>query len=410
MESLKFLMVTTHYPPFQMGGDAVFVQYLSNELIKAGHQVEIFYNPSVYGIIRGHTTETEEHAPGSAPKRHVFKPRFPNISLLTALSIGYWGTARDRLLSVAKDFRPDIIHWHNTKGFIGVPFSVQGTVALYTAHDYYSVCPRSNLIKPRQRICDNPRMCQVCLAKWHKPPQLWRVGNRRPLRFPNDLRVLCPSEFMANRLRQDRISVYKVLRGFVPDPDRSAITPYLDRNLILFVGIMERRKGPHTLLEAFAKSRGKHGLRLMMIGDGPLKEELRRRAEALGIQDRVSIPGFLPRSGLESALRSARAMVVPSEWPENAPSTALEAFSFAIPVVGTNLGGLPEMLTKDSGSMLVQSGSANDLAEAIEWIWSHPDDCRAMGRMARATYETRFSPGVHVKEYLKIAIEPASHV
>jgi len=407
MESLKFLMVTTHYPPYQMGGDAVFVQYLSNELIKAGHQVEVFYNPSVFGIIRGSTAETEKHAPESAPKRREFKPMFPKISLLNALSVGYWGAARDRLLGVAKDFRPDIVHWHNTKGFIGTPFSVPGAAALYTAHDYYSVCPRSNLIKPRQRICDNPRMCQICLARWLKPPQLWRIGKRRPLRFPDDLKVLCPSEFMANRLRRDGISVHKVLRGFVPDPGRGAITPYLDRDLVLFVGIMEKRKGPHTLLEAFAKSQGNQGFRLMMIGEGPLKEDLRRRAEVLGIQDRVSIPGFLPRSDLESALKSARVMVVPSEWPENAPSNALEAFSFEVPVIGTKLGGLPEMLTKESGSLLVQSGNVDDLAGAIEWTWTHADDCQAIGRMARTIYETRYSPRVHVTEYLKVAKEPA---
>ncbi len=66
METLRFVMVTTHYPPQHVGGDAMMVKHISTELTKRGHEVNIFYDPSVHNIIHGSgrtTMDSNEHTP-----------------------------------------------------------------------------------------------------------------------------------------------------------------------------------------------------------------------------------------------------------------------------------------------------------------------------------------------------------
>jgi len=400
METLRFLMVSTNFPPYNMGGDAIFVGYLSEELARRGHEVHVAYNPSIYGILRGELPKDHEKNPTNSIVRHEYSPVAPHLSLATSLMFGIDSRARRWLTSLESRFSFDVVHWHNTKGFIGRPFAVSGAVSLYTAHDYSAICPRSNLMRPGDRVCELPELCQTCLLRWRKPPQLWRVGRWRVLRFPEGFKILCPSEYIAKRLREDGVPVHKVFCGFVPDPGRASSEATDREDTIVFVGILERRKGPQTLLQAFIDSRREQGFKLALVGEGPLRKNLMERVRSNGLQDRVSVPGFIARSDLKTMLSCSSLMVIPSEWPENAPSTALEAFSFGVPVAGTKEGGLPEILTPESGSILFNAGNAKELGELLVSLWQDRHSLRIRGNMARRIYEERFSPESYIVRYM----------
>jgi glycosyltransferase involved in cell wall biosynthesis len=400
METLRFLMVSTHFPPYKMGGDANLVGYLAEELARRGHDVHVAYNPSVYRILRGALPQGRNEAVPRDVTIHEFVPFAARPNLLLTLTFGMDSHAKNWLESITNRSRFDVVHWHNTKGFVGRPLAVSGSQSLYTAHDYYSVCPRSNLIRPGEQICMNPEFCQFCLARWKKPPQLWRVGGRRVLRLPEGFKVLCPSEYIANRLRVDGIHAHCVLRNFVPDPGGSTSGIDAREDTIVFVGILERRKGAQTLLQAFIESKNDQHFKLVIVGEGPLKNALREKVQSNGVQDRISVPGFLSDEDLAAVLRQASLMVVPSEWPDNAPLTTLEAFSFGVPVLGTKEGGLPEILTPESGSMLFNAGNVRELSGLLVSLWQDKHMLRRMGDMARRIYEERFSPEAHIARYM----------
>lgn len=406
METLKFLMVSTHFPPYQMGGDAIFVGYLADELTRKGHEVHVAYDPSVYGVLRGELPRGQQGTSTGDVVRHEYAHVTGRLNLAMRLTLGIDFRGRRWLESVAEHSHFDVVHWHNTKGFIAKPFAVGGAESLYTAHDYYSVCPRSNLIKPGDRICERPELCQICLLRWKRPPQLWRVGSLRVLKFPGGFKILCPSEYLANRLREDGVPVHRVLRGFVPDPGRAASEAADREDTIVFVGILERRKGPQTLLQAFIDSEKEQGFKLVLVGEGPLRKTLIERVRSSGIRDRVSVPGFIAREDLRATLSRSALLVIPSEWPENAPLTVWEAFSFGVPVAGTKEGGLPEILTPESGSMLFEAGNVQELRGLLVSLWEDRQSLRAGGRMARRTYEERFSPEIHLREYMRTIREP----
>jgi glycosyltransferase involved in cell wall biosynthesis len=404
METLRFLMVSTHFPPQHLGGDAVFVDYLSRELIKRGHEVHVFHSPSSYELLREARPVVPDAENGLT--RHGYSSALGRLYPVLELSFGLRGGASDKLKELARDIKPDVVHWHNTKGFMSRPFTVEGASCLYTAHDYTTVCPRSNLLRPNMRICETPRLCTVCNLRWRKPPQLWRAGkNHRVISIPEEMKVLSLSDFVAERLGRDGIKVHRVIRGFVPDLGDGVGPRTSSRDTIVYLGLLEYHKGVFQLLDAFASTRDKQGFKLLMIGEGTSKEQLKRRAAEHGISDRVSIPGFLSREKAEAIRKDAAVQIVPSVWYENAPSTILEAYSLGLPVLASDVGGLPEIVGPESGSVLFKMGDVEALGRLLIDTWNSRDALGERRRKARTTYETRFRPDVHVAQYLSLVSE-----
>lgn len=402
MESLKFLMVTTHYPPHSMGGDAVMVDYLSRELISRGHEVHVFHCPSVVQALRGRGAPRTSILSEPGPRVHSLIVGSGKAGVVLNLSTGLDGKARRILSGLIGEIRPDVLHWHNTKGFMPRPASYGVDVALYTAHDYFLVCPRSNLTRPDRSYCQQPRLCSICTMRWKKPPQIWRLGPRRVIEPPSDVKVVCPTEFMANRLRADGIHVDAVLDNFVPDLAGTTRSQGEGKEYVAFVGMVEPHKGPATLLEAFSKSKDRHGFDLYIVGEGSLRETLALRTKELGLSDRVRITGYVPRDEMLRIMSGSASVIVPSEWPENASLVVREAFSLGVPVIASNQGALPETIGEDSGSSTFSAGNVDELAKVLESLWNTRFDLGRHRQKARMTYEKRFSPSVHMTRYLEI--------
>jgi glycosyltransferase involved in cell wall biosynthesis len=381
------------------------VQYLSEELTLQGHEVHVLHNPAVYELVRKRGPLNRADTSSSlSPFVHA-ATEDGRMSVLAALTVDRSARSRAEILDLAQQLKPDVVHWHNTKGFIGRPFIFHDAMTLYTAHDYYAVCPRSNLLRPDMSFCERPTLCQTCLMRWKKPPQIWRLGSRRVIRFPEQMGVICPSDFISRRLERDGIATRHLLRNFVPDPAPRVSAEASTGNSIAFIGMLEPHKGPRTLLEAFAVSSDRQGFRLHIVGEGSLRGELNGRVKALGLADRVSVPGFLPRSEVELIRRNSAAIVVPSEWPENAPLTALESLALGVPVLASDAGGLPEIAGSESGSMIFKAGDVESLVDCLVSLWQNRSHLGAMKRKAREAYVKRFSPAVHIAKYLRITHE-----
>ena len=402
METLKFLMITTHYPPLHMGGDAMMVKYLSDELVSAGHEVCVCSSPTVYRIIRGTVTESGCDPVSDGVILRPYRPSIGKMAPFSAHVLGAWGGARRHINGVIDEEKPDVVHWHNTRGFIGNPASTRSNVSLYTAHDYYSVCPRSNLLRPGGKLCAEARLCGICSIRHGKTPQVWRMGRARILDFPKETLVLCPSRFMAAKLSKGGVRIHRVLCNFVPRRSTESSVARSHRPTIVFTGLLERHKGPHTLLEAFSICRERQGFDMTLMGEGSLRDELKRRTNELGLADRVDIPGFVPTDEYERILSNASCVVVPSEWYENAPLVVLEALSRGIPVMGSRIGGIPEQLNPTSDWATFEPADRVNLSEAIVRLWESKDVLPRRGMEAKARYESLFTPERHLSEYLEI--------
>jgi glycosyltransferase involved in cell wall biosynthesis len=136
---------------------------------------------------------------------------------------------------------------------------------------------------------------------------------------------------------------------------------------LVTVGSLIERKGHRHLIAALARlcERGCH-LTLEIIGDGPLRQELKRFADELGVADAITFAGAQPKSVVAAAMRGADAFVLPSLW-ENLPCSVLEAMSAGLPVVATRVGGVPEVVDRRAG-VLVNPGSPDALADGLHQL------------------------------------------
>lgn len=318
-----------------------------------------------------------------------------------------WSPASRRGLSrVIADFRPDVVHLHNIYHQLSpsVLAAVRraGVPCVLTLHDYKLACPSYQLLD-RGRLCDacvrsGPlmaarRRCKdgslaastlLAVESWlHR-----RLGAYDPVRL-----FLSPSRFLADVMR--RAGVYperiRVLNNFV-DASQVAVKETPGGGVVA-AGRLSPEKGFDTLIEAAARLPA--GVSVEIAGDGParsaLQELARRRAPG-----RVRFHGRLDKDRLQTLLRAAAVVAVPSRWQENQPMAVLEAFACGVPVVGTELGGLPELIETGVDGQIVSAGDPAALAEALRVFVADPDRAYAMGRAARAKVERDFAPRAHL--------------
>ena len=130
--------------------------------------------------------------------------------------------------------------------------------------------------------------------------------------------------------------------------------------------------------------------------------ELESRIKTLGLEGRVKLHGFVPLDRIKDTLSDAAAIVMPSESYENAPLSAIEALSMGFSLIGTDVGGIPEILGPESGSVLVPPGSPTRLAEEIVNFWNNRGMLSEHRGKTRAAYDSFYSPEAHLKAYLRI--------
>ncbi len=159
----------------------------------------------------------------------------------------------------------------------------------------------------------------------------------------------------------------------------------------LFVGRLVRQKGVDVLLDATSHvpRQKERAFTVDIVGDGPLRPSLERRARDLGLKDRVRFLGSLPRPALLEALRAASAFVLPSRF-EGFPVAIMEAWASGLPVISTAVGGIPDACTEGT-ALLVPRENADALAEAMTTLLRDPKKRAAMARAGRALVEQRFT-------------------
>ena len=138
--------------------------------------------------------------------------------------------------------------------------------------------------------------------------------------------------------------------------------------MLAFAGRITRQKALGVALDALGRV---DGVSLLVAGDGPDLDEVRREATARGLDGRVRFVGPLGRDDVLALFRAADASLLSSSW-ENFPHTVVEALAVGTPVVATEVGGVPELVRNGANGLLVPAGDADALADAIRRLVAEP--------------------------------------
>ncbi len=303
----------------------------------------------------------------------------------------YSREAQKKVGRLLHKLNPDLAHGHNIYHHISPSIlstlSKNGIPTLLTLHDLKLACPAYRMIT-HDGICERCKGGGLYNAARNRcmhgstPLSIWVTVEAYVHRFLQSYekyvdRFIVPSRFYISKFEEwgwaaDR---FTYIPNFVNgDEIRPEFRP---GEVFVYFGRLSGEKGLETLIKASAAT----DLGVEIIGTGPEEEKLKSIASQLGA--RVEFPGFLSGEALFDRLRAARAIVLPSEWYENAPISLLEAYAAGKPVIGASIGGIPELITEERGCTF-DAFSADSLAEALTRFDNMPDsELEQMGHNAR---------------------------
>lgn len=380
---MRILLVNKFH--YRKGGAETYYLTVGSELERMGHEVAYF------------SMRHPDNLPCEWDKYFVTQREYNNVkSPLKAARDGmaliYSPEAKRNFQVLCEEFRPDVVHLNNvhrqiTLSILDAPYLRESEVPVfYTAHDYVTVCPGYLMLDGGGRVCDacledgRYRHCienrcvkgsraKSALAAMEASFHRAHKSNRRIDR------VIAPSRFMRSKLIEGGWPEGKVvfLQNFADDAilDRAANAgadatdrenPYL-----LFFGRLSAEKGVDTLLRAFdaALPALPRDMRLVVVGDGPDAADFKSLASSLGCASRIEFAGYQTGEALQSYVERASLAIASSRWRENMPYSIVEAFAAGTPVVGTDIGGIPELVDEGKTGFICEPGDVQSMADAI---------------------------------------------
>lgn len=191
------------------------------------------------------------------------------------------------------------------------------------------------------------------------------------------------------------------------DAVEPASTPTLEGPMrLLFVGRLVSQKGLDVLFRALATMKTHNDWSLTIAGEGPLKDELALAAHKLGVADRVVFRGWLERDQLPAVYKDADIFVLPSR-DEGMPNAMLEAMAAGLPVIGSKVAGLNEVVIDGETGFLVPPEDANALAHALRVSIEDRDQTFTLGKAARERVVERFSWDRAAESYMSLLCDAA---
>lgn len=291
--------------------------------------------------------------------------------------------------SAINEFRPEIVHVHMYLGQLSPmvlrPFIDLAIPLVHTSHAYRIVCPKGDRLLPGNVFCEKP--AGLGCVRTCSPVSFVHMKSRELLyQKPQDVfqLVISPGTTMKRILEMEGFP--RVV--YLPHGSNFKVQEFIaDRNQatdVLYVGRLAFNKGVDNLISAFGQIRRKFPLaRLRIAGEGPARASLEKMARDSLPKASYEFLGVVDSSKVRDLQDQARLQCIPSVCPENSPIVIYEALTAGVPIVASNIGGIPDLVRNGTDGILVSPGDIKELATAIEELF----DDRACLSWSRAAYE-----------------------
>lgn len=403
---MRVLIAVHHYPPTYSSGAERRAERTARGLAERGHEVRVLCVESIAPERRCVTWEdsVQDGIPvrrltlGVHGANHAFQTSYDNPGICRALA------------ELIADWQPSLLHLFS--GYLisasAVRVAVERAIPVVVSlTDYWWLCHRITLLRTDGTRCDGPSAdgCARCHAEqWRRfrlPARVWPAAARafwelsgrhawlgdrvglpaqraradvllRTLRKADVL--IAPSQYLADvyirhGIDPARVRVWR--QGVAVDrcPLRTASTVLR----VGYIGQIKPHKGVHLLLEAWSQLRGDHPRHLSLYGAATGEPAYGRMLqEQLARLDDATWTGAFHGAEVWSVLANLDILVVPSIWVENSPNSILEAQAMGVPVIGSNLGGVAELIQHGRNGLLFEPGDAAGLAAQLQRLLDQP--------------------------------------
>ncbi len=331
--------------------------------------------------------------------------------VMKAPKVIYSFEARHKLDRLLKRVQPDVAHAHNIYHHISPSIlsllKNRGVPTVLTLHDLKIACPAYNMLAP-DGICERCKgghlhnvvtnRCIKGSAALSAVVMAEAVLHRALGSYTRCVdRFVVPSQFYIDKFCEWGMprSLFRHIPNFV---DTTRLQPRFNPgDAFLYFGRVSREKGIDTLIRAAASAK----CALRVVGTGPELEEMRVLAQR--IKADVTFLGYQTGESLHEAVAGSLAVVLPSQWYENAPMSVLEAYALGKPVLGARIGGIPELVKDGETGATFESSNVDSLAHALaQFAGQTAQQVSEMGRQGRAWVESSFTIELYRERILQL--------
>lgn len=364
----RILIVNKFY--YNRGGDCVCTINLETLLKSKGYKVMVYamdYSENNVTEDATYFASNVDFSGGIAKKIKAAKRIFGLGDVVSSFK------------KVLDKFNPDVVHVQNIHSYLSPVVAklakAHGCRVVWTLHDYKLICPSYSCLNHgvvcEQCFNDNKSILRSKCLKNSMIASILAYAealkwDRKALESFTDSFV-CPSKFMMLKMQQakyDKGKLYHIC-NFI-DPVKANILDNIrctqKSDYYVYVGRLSEEKGVRTLLDVASKL----PCSLKIAGGGPLMDELKCKYKTY---DNIQFLGHLNAIDVSGLITNAKFSVIPSEWYENNPLSVIESLYAGTPVVGANIGGIPELLSSENGISFV-AGDKESMSFAIEGAYN----------------------------------------
>ncbi len=376
---MKILQINKFY--YLAGGTERYMFGLSDILEKRGHQVVSF------------SVQDANNLASQYSKYFISPVKFDGFNLKNAIKIFYNYDAVKKLELLIKREKPDIAHLHNiahqlSPAIINV-LKRHNIPVVQTLHDYKLICPN-------YKLYSQDEVCYKCRGgKYHNCFYRKCLKNSRAKSFLAMLEAywhnsilktyrkvdlfIAPSRFMKNICASFGVPENKIKVLYNPIKIENLEESYGRENYILYFGRISSEKGIDILIRSLKDSKSKPNLKI--VGTGSENNKYKMLACRLGLENKIEFTGQKFGNDLEKIINQAKAIIIPSVWPENMPYSLLESMAKGKVVIASKIGGLPELITDGINGFLFEAGDTRNLRIKIDEL--DGKDLDLIGRRAK---------------------------
>jgi len=395
---MKILFVNKFH--YLKGGSEKYYFELAELMKSKGHEIAFF------------SMNNEKNIKTGEKEYFVNEIDLNTGSKLKAFDVIYSKENEKKMTEALDDFKPDIVHINNFQRQLSASIikaiNKKNIPIVFTAHDMQAICPASAMLY-------NGQICEECIEKNYsacikksciKDSKLKSVLGvlessyyRKNNIYTKIDFIISPSEFIKKQLIKGKLKYKRLetIHNFVIDSHRQQ--DYIDNGYAFYFGRLSIEKGILNLIKAFEKlETGK----LIIAGDGPEKERIKDIIKEKKLEDRIQLVGYLEQESIKKYIKEAKFIVVPSIWYENCPYSILETMEIGKPILGSKIGGIPELIEDSVNGFLYEYNNIDELSQKMKLLFENSELVKKQSRSSREIYEKKYSEEIYYNKILNI--------
>lgn len=395
---MKILLVNKFH--YLKGGSEKYYFELAQLLKSKGHEVAFF------------SMKNEKNIKTTDKEYFVDEIDLNSGNKLKALDVIYSNKNKEIMEKALDDFNPDIVHLNNFQRQLSAsiiePIVKRNIPIVYTAHDMQAICPASAMLY-------NGVICEECIEKGYyscikknciKDSKLKSILGIIEAKYYRTHKIyekidyiIAPSTFIKNQLIKGKLKCNKIetLHNFVIKGP--VIQKCEDKGHAFFFGRLSVEKGIINLIEATKKC---ENAKLLIAGDGPEKENIQKYIQKNNLQERVKLLGFLNKDEIRNRIMESKMVIIPSIWYENCPYSILETMEIGKPLIGSRIGGIPELIKENENGFLYKYDDVEELSKCMKKLFDDEELVRIQGAKSRELFEKNYTEDMYYNKIIEI--------